>query len=367
MFINLKYLLFVIYNIYQLIIQFNCQLSSVVVEKIELNPSEPKPGESVKVRCYLRNVDPSKSIKPNILWSYRAINSQTWRIIGDGSLITETFNNRLSGRKESDEIFEIVFRPIQDADIGQLKCELANSEGQKFKAIDLNVFSAPYISFITSDVYTRIGSKVVLECIAEGYPKPIVHWSRLGSLSAVLKTEKFEITSVGREDRGTYRCYVENITPKNRIKQSAEAFVTVTIDFPPTIECDSNIMYQIAGINADAEVSCTIEGYPLNSVRWYFNQASYNIETEIKPSQHYKVETIASADRIKSSLVIRNVNREHFGGYTIKVEGSSQQIVERTIMLEQVVNIEGEVLTSFAVQLKPIIYLIAFIIYFTFK
>ena len=68
------------------------------MDRIEFNPAEPKPGESVKIRCYLRNVDPSKKVKPNILWSFRSIKSQNWRIIEDGSLINETFNNRLSGR-----------------------------------------------------------------------------------------------------------------------------------------------------------------------------------------------------------------------------------------------------------------------------
>lgn len=80
------------------------QQSSVQVEKIEMFPVEPRPGESVKIRCYLKNVDPSKKIKPSILWSIKELNGQSWRIIGNGASITDTFNNRLSGRKESDEV-----------------------------------------------------------------------------------------------------------------------------------------------------------------------------------------------------------------------------------------------------------------------
>lgn len=51
-----------------------CQQSSAQVEKIEMNPVEPRPGESVKIRCYLKNVDPTKKIKPDILWSFQGIN-----------------------------------------------------------------------------------------------------------------------------------------------------------------------------------------------------------------------------------------------------------------------------------------------------
>jgi len=329
-----------------LISQLNGQQSSVQVEKIEMYPVEPRPGESVKIRCYLKNVDPSKKIKPSILWSIREQGSSSWRIIGNGASITDTFNNRLTGRKESNEVYEIVFRPIQETDAGTVKCEITNTEGQIFKIAELAIYSQPYISYITPDIYAQAGKPVTLECRADGFPKPIVRWSRLGEMSAVLYSDKFEITSVGREDRGTYRCYAENITPINKNKQTAEAFVTLTIDFPPEITCDTYTMYQVPNIHADAEVTCTVEGYPLNNVRWYFNQKEFNIETEIKTDQYHKVENIATPDSIKSMLVIRNVNMEHFGGYTIRVEGGLQQMIERTITLEIMQNPEGSLLNS---------------------
>lgn len=304
-------------------------------------PVEPRPGESVKLRCYLKNVDPSKKIKPSILWSIKQDKSNTWRIIGNGASITDTFNNRLSGRKESDEVYEIVFRPVQETDAGTVKCEITNTEGQIFKLKKLDIFSAPYIHYITQDVYAQAGKPILLECKAEGWPKPSIKWSRLGEMSAVLYSDKFEITSVGREDRGTYRCLAENITPVNKIRQSAEAFVTLTIDFEPDITCNMYVMYQVPNINADAEVTCTVEGYPLTNVRWYYSQKDYNIETEIRTDQFHKVENVASPDSIKSMLVIRNVNPTHFGGYTIKVEGGRQQIVQRTIQLEPMPDVDG--------------------------
>lgn len=341
------------------------QLSSVQVQKIEMNPIEPKPGESVKIRCYLRNVDPTKKLKPDILWSFREHNSQTWRIIGNGASITDTFNNRLSGRRESDEVFEIVFRPVQETDAGTIKCELTNSEGQIFKITDLNVYSSPYISYITPDIYAKVGSKISLECQVEGFPKPVVKWTRLGELSAVFYGAKFEITSVGKEDRGTYKCHADNITPINKIKQSTEAFVTVTIDFPPSITCGSDVIYQVPGINADAEISCVIEGFPLNNVRWYFYQNDFNIETELRTDQYHKIENIASPDSIKSLLVIRNVNMNNFGGYTIKVEGGQQQVVQRTINLDQAPNPEG-LFTNHKNSLKQftVLTLLLLVIYF---
>ncbi|CAF0798283.1 unnamed protein product [Brachionus calyciflorus] len=340
------------------------QQSSVQVEKIEMFPVEPRPGESVKIRCYLKNVDPSKRIKPSILWSIRESEAHSWRIIGNGASITDTFNNRLSGRKESDEVYEIVFRPIQETDAGTIKCEITNTEGQIFKLAELRIYSPPYITYITQDVYSQTGKHVVLECHADGYPKPSIKWSRTGEMSAVLYSETFEITSVTREDRGTYRCFAENQTPINKIRQTAEAFVTLTIDFPPTISCDTYTIYQVPNINADAEVTCTVEGYPLNNVRWYYSQRDFNIETEITSDQYHKVETIASPDSIKSVLVIRNVNDEHFGDYSIKVEGGLQQIVEKTIKLEPMVNPEALINTSTNLKFDFILLICLFIYIF---
>ncbi len=130
---KLTYLKYLILIMALFVEKSNCQLSSVQVEKIEMNPVEPRPGESVKIRCYLKNVDPSKKEKPSILWSIQEEGSTSWRIIGNGATITDTFNNRLSGRKESNEVFEIVFRPIQENDAGTIKCEITNTEGQIFK------------------------------------------------------------------------------------------------------------------------------------------------------------------------------------------------------------------------------------------
>ena len=160
---NAKYLFSVVFTaLVVLVTELNCQQSSVQVEKIEMFPVEPRPGESVKIRCYLKNVDPSKKIKPSILWSVRELGSKSWRIIGNGASITDTFNNRLSGRKESDEVYEIVFRPIQENDAGTIKCEITNTEGQIFKIAELMIFSPPYITHITQDVYAQAGKKVIL-------------------------------------------------------------------------------------------------------------------------------------------------------------------------------------------------------------
>lgn len=69
-------------------------------------------------------------------------------------------------------------------------------------------------------------------------------------------------------------------------------------------------------------------------MRWYFNQADFNIETEIQSDQFHKVDNIMTPDSIKSMLIIRNVNFDHFGDYKIRVEGGNQEIVERVITLK---------------------------------
>lgn len=65
------------YLIYQLVLcvilikQLNCQQSSVQIQKIEADPPNPNVGESLKIRCFLINVDPFAQYPTQVLWSIR--------------------------------------------------------------------------------------------------------------------------------------------------------------------------------------------------------------------------------------------------------------------------------------------------------
>ena len=66
------------YLIYQLILlcilltkQIVCQQSSVQIQKIEADPPNPNVGESLKIRCFLINVDPFSQYPTQLLWSIK--------------------------------------------------------------------------------------------------------------------------------------------------------------------------------------------------------------------------------------------------------------------------------------------------------
>lgn len=65
------------YLIYQLIFysiltqQILAQQSSVQIQKIEADPPNPNVGESLKIRCFLINVDPFAQYPTQLLWSIR--------------------------------------------------------------------------------------------------------------------------------------------------------------------------------------------------------------------------------------------------------------------------------------------------------
>lgn len=65
------------YVIYQitlfsvLIQQYFCQQSSVQIQKIEADPPNPNVGESLKIRCFLINVDPFAQYPTQLIWSIR--------------------------------------------------------------------------------------------------------------------------------------------------------------------------------------------------------------------------------------------------------------------------------------------------------
>lgn len=60
-----------------LIKQSYCQQSSVQIQKIEADPPNPNVGESVKIRCFLINVDPFAQYPTQLLWSIKRFSKTT--------------------------------------------------------------------------------------------------------------------------------------------------------------------------------------------------------------------------------------------------------------------------------------------------
>ncbi|CAF1034661.1 unnamed protein product [Rotaria magnacalcarata] len=310
-----------------LIHELSCQQSSVQIQKIEADPPNPNVGESLKIRCFLINVDPFAQYPTQVLWSIRRFSQdRDFRILAFGGSVRDTLSGRVSARKESEEVYEIVFRPIQESDSSVVRCELANTEAQVRLEHTINVLVPPSISFVTPDVQVRAGDPVTLECRAQGNPPPLLMWIRQGQEYPTSYSGIYRIESISKDDRGLYKCVAEQQTGK---KLTAENYVNIFVDFEPTVICDQVVVEQVPNINADAEITCIGEAYPMNVLKWEFSQGNANVRRAITTGIKYRIDTNIAADSIDSRygsrLIIKNVEQNDFGVYTLIVMDESKR------------------------------------------
>ncbi|CAF3439485.1 unnamed protein product [Rotaria sp. Silwood1] len=310
-----------------LIKQISCQQSSVQIQKIEADPPNPNVGESLKIRCFLINVDPFAQYPTQLLWSIRRFSQdRDFRILAFGGSVRDTLSGRVSARKESEEVYEIVFRPVQESDSGVVRCELANTEAQVRLERTINVLVPPSISYITADVSVRAGDPITLECRAQGNPPPLLMWIRQGQEYPTSYSGIYRIDSVSKDDRGLYKCVAEQQTGK---KLTAENYVNIFVDFDPTVICDQIVVEQVPNINADAEITCSGEAYPMNVLKWEFSQGNTNVRRAITSGEKYHIDTNVAADSIDSrygsGLIIKNVEPSDYGIYTLIVMDESKR------------------------------------------
>ncbi len=314
--------------------QIFCQQSSVQIQKIEADPPNPNVGEGLKIRCFLINVDPFAQYPTQVLWSIRRFSKKKYiqgqdrdfRILAYGGSVRDTLSGRVSARKESEEVYEIVFRPVQESDSGVVRCELANTEAQVRLEQTINVLVPPSIIYITADVQVRSGDPVTLECRATGNPPPLIMWIRQGQEYPTSYSGIYTIESVSKDDRGLYKCVAEQQTGQ---KLTAENYVNIFVDFDPTVICDQIIVEQVPNINADAEITCLAEAYPMNVLKWEFSQGNTNVRRAIASGPKYRIDTNVASDSIDSRygsrLIIKNVEPNDFVKYTLIVMDESKR------------------------------------------
>ena len=222
---------------------------------------------------------------------------------------------------------------MQESDSGVVRCELANTEAQVRREQTINVLVPPSISYITADVQVRAGDPVTLECRAQGNPPPLLMWTRQGQEYPTSYSGIYKIESVSKDDRGLYKCVAEQQSGQ---KQTAENYVNIFVDFDPTVICDQPIVEQVPNINADAEINCVAEAYPMSVLKWEFSQGNTNVRRAISPGAKYRIDSNGASgssggasdsidSRYRGQLIIKNVEPNDFGKYTLIVMDESKR------------------------------------------
>lgn len=128
-----------------------------------------------------------------------------------------------------------------------------------------------------------IGKKAILKCSADGYPHPIIRWSRdnddvMPAGGQFKVGNDLHIENVAKEDRGLYICTADNGEGKPD-KRS----VNFEVEFAPTITVPRPKVAQ--ALDYDIELECRVEAYPAPTVVWFkdgrqiYDDSDYTYET----------------------------------------------------------------------------------------
>nr|XP_040221413.2 neogenin isoform X2 [Anopheles coluzzii] len=179
-----------------------------------------------------------------------------------------------SGALEIDEVVP--------ADRGTYQCNVtAGTFSRLSSKSNLNIkstagqpqsFAPPAFVIVPQPQTVREGDTVILDCAANGNPKPTIRWLRNGedidmndldSRFRIMGTGSLQINSIQDTDAGDYQCRASNT------EDSLDASATVQVQVPPKfiLSPDDKVAYE----KEELELTCSIHGKPTPIIQWLKN------------------------------------------------------------------------------------------------
>ncbi|XP_071449570.1 lachesin-like isoform X2 [Hetaerina americana] len=264
-----------------------------------------RPGATALLPCNVSNSDPNVVV----MWKK-----------GPGTpLFSDSIKMTFDKRLERHEDNSLEIRNLNAKDSGEYYCELSTPDKMHIIHI-LHVYAEPTIV----DVYPgpnkiiRKGDSLTIKCEVEGYPEPVITWSKKGKRlptgEATKVANSITFQPVERNHNGTYECKAENGYGK-----PAVATIDVRVQYAPEIKIDKESVNTAEGYTS--EITCTVHAEPKAKVIWYKEGL-----------------LLAPSDRITESRIgnhhtlrIKNTNDEDFGTYTCFANnsiGRNQQVMK---------------------------------------
>ncbi|XP_037783523.1 protein amalgam-like [Penaeus monodon] len=202
----------------------------------------------------------------------------------------------------------------------------------------LDVQSAPSVKSLSPpEQVIKKGEEVVLQCKAHGNPTPIIRWSRQEGFMPSGKTteqgQNVTLKDVDRHVDGTYLC-----TADNGIGEPASARMVVTVEYPPEISTEKDVVRSTEG--ETVELLCLVHGRPVPTVGWTHDGAALpdtHMDSEVDTPQDYAhdvydAHTTQSHVSHRHTLTIQNITDVDFGSYMCIAE-NTHGVTNATIQL----------------------------------
>ncbi|XP_022823577.1 hemicentin-2-like isoform X2 [Spodoptera litura] len=246
-------------------------------------------GDEAKLSCDVIGVP-----APTVYWTFNSIN------------VTSTMRTQITA-DYSLKIKTTLY------DIGHYVCHAKNKLGKGKKKVFLQVYVPVTIENPKSNIIkTMVGSGTLLNCIANGYPKPDIKWTfhrTLGAPGTDVTSSKHPsllLQKLQLKQQGFYMCLAENA-----ISGSASITYEVKVYAPPVIHnvYPSKLFEAIDG-DMLLRIQCKATGSPTPTITWQKHGLNLAIG-----SDWFGMED-------DGTLLIRNIDRATAGTYMCLAENS---------------------------------------------
>uniref|UniRef100_A0A8D3C1K6 Neural cell adhesion molecule 1b n=1 Tax=Scophthalmus maximus TaxID=52904 RepID=A0A8D3C1K6_SCOMX len=258
------------------------------------SPQEFTEGDNANIVC-----DVISSPPPTVLWKYKGA-----RIQMEKDVRFKVLNNN-----------HLQIRGIKKTDEGAYTCEgrlMARGE------IDLRVIKVvvnvlPTIRVWQSEVNSTadVGQSAMLTCAVDGYPEPMVTWTRN---DVVLDAgEKYSFNEDGSEmtlmdvtklDEGEYTCIAKNKAGESEQELSLRVFVKPKITY--------TVNQSTSELEEQVTLTCEASGDPTPTMNWSYGERVFTDGEQVK---YLDGNVVVRSDARVSSLTLKYVKYTDAGQY----------------------------------------------------
>ncbi|KAM3875512.1 LOW QUALITY PROTEIN: neural cell adhesion molecule 1b [Diretmus argenteus] len=274
------------------------------------SPQEFNEGDNANIVCDVISLPP-----PTVIWKHKGIRIQ----------MEKDVRFKVLGNKH------LQIRGIKKTDEGAYTCEgrlMARGEiDLRVIKVVVNVLPTIRVWQLEVNATADIGQSAILTCAVDGYPEPMVTWTRNG---VVLETgEKYSFDEDGSEmtimdvaklDEGEYTCIAKNKAGESEQELSLRVFVKPKINYM--------VNQSTSEMEEQVTLTCEASGDPTPTINWSYRG---NVFTEgeqahlnriyqaswTRPEQHKSPDgnVVVRSDARVSSLTLKDVTYTDAGQY----------------------------------------------------
>ncbi|KAG4068753.1 hypothetical protein HA402_002444 [Bradysia odoriphaga] len=311
---------------------------------ISISPEQVKSiGESAVLNCTVKNPD-----QYAVIWTKKDRDHPTDNVVlsinNQMTMKDPRFELKIVNESIS-ESYLLHISDIQTSDTAIYECQIIISPNVKTTLhVELLVRTPPYATTIsvtsgsntskstdasTISVTVASGNAAELRCVAEGYPRPSISWIReynaiMPSGGHTFSGNLLKISSVTKEDRGTYYCVAENVVGKDKKNIDFE------VEFAPIISIPRPKVAQ--AVDYDIELECNVIAFPAPAVLWYKD------DVQLNNNDDYGISNTATVDEITNSVLrVKTIQSHQYGNYYCKANNKVGHSEARINLFESVI------------------------------